>query len=180
MEDLQRFCVKIYAGDPGVDDQLFVPIFHDWIRDRALDDLVLFDVADYAHVPDSPGIVLVAHEAHFALDRSDGRFGLLVQRRVAGEGDSVATLTRAIRQGLRVAERLAGDARLGGRLRFDTAGLRVESNDRLRAPNTDQGWRAFEPVVRAAVAQAVPGKRTTVARVANDPRDRLAADVRVG
>jgi hypothetical protein len=56
----------------------------------------------------------------------------------------------------------------------------VESNDRLRAPNTDEGWRAFEPVVRAAVAQAVPGKRTTVARVANDPRDRLAADVRVG
>jgi hypothetical protein len=183
MNHLQRVCVKIYAPDPGVDDQLFVPIFHEWIRDRALDDLVLFDVADYAHVPEGPGVVLVTHDAHFALDRSDGRFGLLVQRRVPltrdGDGDAVATLALTIAQGLKVAERLAGDARLEGRLQFDASSLRVEANDRLRAPNTDAGYRAFEPVVRAAVAQALGAAQPGVTRVKNDPRDRLAADVKV-
>jgi hypothetical protein len=78
-----------------------------------------------------------------------------------------------------VAQRLASDARLAGRLRFDTTALRVEANDRLRAPNTEEGWRAFEPLVRAAAATALGAKRTTVARVQNDPRDRLAADVKV-
>ena len=60
---LQRICVKLYAPEPGIGDQDFVPIFHDWIRDQSLANLVLFDVADYAHVPESPGIVLVTHEA---------------------------------------------------------------------------------------------------------------------
>ena len=179
IDDLQRVCVKIYAPDPGVDDQVFVPIFHEWIRDGAFDDLVLFDVADYAHVPESPGVVLVTHDAHFALDRSDGRFGLLVQRRVPGDGDAVATLALTIRQGLEVAERLAGDARLEGQLEFDPSALRVEANDRLRAPNTDAGYRAFEPVVRAAAAQALGAAQPEVSRVRNDPRDRLTADVKV-
>jgi len=178
IDDLQRLCVKIYAPEPELDDQLFVPIFHEWIRDQVFDDLVLFDVADYAHVPESPGIVLVTHAAHFSLDRSDGRFGLLVQRRVSGTGDAVATLALTIRHGLEVAERLARDPRVAGKLRFDRATLRVEANDRLRAPNTDEGYRAFEPVVRSAVAQVL-GDGVTVARVANEPRERLAAEVRV-
>ena len=94
IEGLQRICLKLYAAEPGISDQVFVPIFHDWIRDQALEDLVLFDVADYAHVPESPGIVLVTHEASFSLDRSDGLFGLLAQRRVDGSGvaaDMIAT-----------------------------------------------------------------------------------------
>jgi hypothetical protein len=183
IEGLQRVCVKLYAPEPGVDDQVFVPIFHEWIRDGVFgDELVLFDVADYAHVPDGPGVVLVTHDAHFALDRSDGRFGMLVQRRVPptrdSDGDAVATLALTITQGLKVAERLATDPRLEGKLEFDRSSIRVEANDRLRAPNTDAGYGAFEPVVRDAVLRAL-GKRASVTRVANDPRDRLSADVRV-
>ena len=179
MEGLQRVCVKIYAEDPALDDQVFVPIFHDWIRDQVFDDLVLFDVADYAHVPESPGIVLVTHEAHFALDRSDGRFGLMVQRRVPGDGDATATLARTIRHGLQVADRLMHDPRVAGKLVFDTSAIRVEANDRLRAPNSEAGYEELVPVVRAAVAQALEGVDAQVSRVSNDPRDRLAVEVRI-
>ena len=171
--------MKIYAADPALDDQVFVPIFHDWIRDRAFDDLVLFDVADYALVPDGPGIVLVTHEAHFALDRSDGRFGLLVQRRVPGDGDAPANLARTIRHGMQVADRLARDPRVAGKLVFDTSAIRVEANDRLRAPNTEAGYEEFARVVRAAVSLALEGADSEVTRVSNDPRDRLAVDVRI-
>ena len=179
IDDLQRVCVKVYAPEAKVGDQEFVPIFHEWIRNKAIEGLVLFDVADYAHVPESPGVVLVAHEAHFALDRSDGRFGLLVQRRVDMGATSTEVIATTIRQALQVVDKLESDPRLAGRLRFDRSTLRVEANDRLRAPNTDDAWRAFEPVVKAAVAQASGDRGASVARVRNDPRDRLAADVKV-
>ena len=174
----RRVCVKLYAGETGIGDQVFVPIFQEWIRDQALDGLVLFDVADYAHVPDSPGIVLVTYETSFAMDRSDGRFGLLAQRRVAREGDSEAMVASTLEQTLRVAAKLEGDPRLAGKLEFDRSTIRVESNDRLRAPNTDEGYRVFEPVLKRAVAAVLPGKSPQVKRIANDPRDRLTVDVK--
>ena len=178
IDTLQRVCVKVYGPEPQVEDQEFVPIFHEWIRERAIEGLVLFDVADYAHVPESPGVVLVAHEAHFALDRSDGRFGLLVQRRVDMGAPSTEVIATTVKQALQVVEKLESDPRLRGRLRFDRSAVRVEANDRLRAPNTDDGWRAFEPVVKAGVAKA-GGAGARVSRVQNDPRDRLAADVQM-
>lgn len=176
--ELKRWCVKLYGDEPAVEDQAFVPIFHEWIRSRSIDGLVLFDVADYAHVPDSPGVVLVAHEAHIALDRSDERFGLLVQRRVDGPGTGEAVLADTVRIALTVADRLESDPRLAGKIRFDRSALRVEANDRLRAPNTEEGWKVIEPVVGRAVAAAFAGAPAAVARVRNDPRDRLSADVR--
>ena len=178
-KDLQRVCVKVYAPEPGVSDQLFVPIFHEWIRERSLPGLVLFDVADYAHVPDSPGIVLGTHEAHFSLDRSDGRFGLHVQRRVDAGLPTAEVIATTIRQALQVVDKLEADPRLAGKVAFDRSTLRVESNDRLRGPNSDQGWRAFEPVVKAGVVASTGDAGARVTRVKNDPRDRLTADVKV-
>ena len=178
-EGPQRICMKLYAAETGIGDHVYVPIFQEWIRDQALDSLVLFDVADYAHVPDSPGIVLVTHEATFALDRSDGRFGLLAQRRVNGKGDAVDTVASTLRQMLQVASKLEADPRLGGKLEFDRSVIRIEANDRLRAPNTEEGYRVLEPVVKKAVTAVLADKAPKVSRVPNDPRDRLAADVRV-
>ena len=180
IEHLQRICIKLYASEPGIGDQVFVPIFHDWIRNHAVEGVVLFDVADYAHVPDSPGIVLVSHEVHFSLDRSDGRFGLLVQRRVDGNGGARGVIAVMLRHGLEVATKLERDPRLAGKLKFDTSSVRIEANDRLRAPNTDGAYRAFGPLVRAAVAEIWGDRNLRVTRVTNDPRDRLAADVRIG
>jgi hypothetical protein len=180
VEDIQKVCVKVYAPEPrGVDDQTYVPIFHEWIRDRLMPEIVLFDVADYAHAPDSPGIMLVSHEVSFALDRSDGRFGILGQRRIAREGGVVDAISRTLRSTLQVAARLEQDGRLAGRLKFDPSTTRVESNDRLRAPNTDEGFRAFEPFVRKAVEAVYGGNVASSTRVANDPRDRLTVDVRL-
>ena len=180
IEGLQRICLKLYAAEPGISDQVFVPIFHDWIRDQALEDLVLFDVADYAHVPESPGIVLVTHEASFSLDRSDGLFGLLAQRRVDGSGVAADMIATTLRHALQVAAKLEGDPRLSGKLGFDRSRVLIAANDRLRAPNTDEGYHAFEPVVRAAIGAVFADSAPRVTRVTNDPRDRLAADVRVG
>ena len=51
----------------GVELEEFIPVFHDWIQTQQLAEL-LIDVADYRHVPHGPGVVLVAHDAHYAMD----------------------------------------------------------------------------------------------------------------
>ena len=180
MDDLYRVCVKLYAsnGSGLVEDAVFVEVFQEWIRDRALD-MVLFDVADYAHAPISPGIMLITDEANFALDRADGRFGLLGQRRKPIVGEAVAAISTTVAQVMEIAERLERDPRVAGRLSFDRSSLRIESNDRLRAPNTDEGYAGFEMLTRAALERARPGAGVELSRVANDPRDRLAVEARL-
>lgn len=179
---LYRVCVKLYspeATESGGDAAVYVPIFHEWIREQRLD-LVLIDVADYAHAPDSPGIMLISHEASFALDRADGRFGLLVQRRTPIEGTPADAVATTFRHAVEAATLLQDDPRLAGRLDFDAANPRIEANDRLRIPNSDEGFRLFEPVVREGVAAVRPGANVRISRVENDPRDRLAVQVRIG
>jgi hypothetical protein len=180
-DGLYRVCVKLYASeDSRIEDDAatFVPIFHEWIREGALD-LVLLDVADYAHAPDSPGIMLVAHEVSFALDSADGRFGLLAQRRVPVEGDGSHAIGTTLRHAMRVAALLETDPRVVGRLAFDASLVRVESNDRLRVPNTAAGFRALEGAARTAVELVYGDRSMQVTRVDNDPRDRLALEVKV-
>ena len=181
LDDFSRVCVKVYAHeghDLGNEAELLVPIYHEWIRDGALD-LVMLDVADYSHVPDGPGVMLVTHELNFAMDRSDGRLGLLAHRRIDFDGTGVEAVADTLVRALDFAGRLERDARLQGKLAFDPAALRIEANDRLQAPNSDEGYAAFEPLVREAVNRAFPGRVATVSRVGNDPRDRLATEVRV-
>jgi hypothetical protein len=178
-EGFYRVCVKLYASESKVDDDaaLFVPIFHEWIRDRALD-LVMLDVADYAHAPDSPGIVLVCHEVSFAVDRSDGRLGLLAQRRTPVDGSPEDAVARTLGHVLEVAKKLEADPRVSRVLKIDVSNARVESNDRLRLPNSDAGYAAFAPVVTEGVRRAT-GSPAVVTRVSNDPRDRLAVEARI-
>ena len=178
MNDLYRICVKLYASAASPRDETLVPVFHDWIRRRALD-VTLIDVADYAHVPESPGVMLIAHEASFSLDRADGRYGLLVQRRRPTPEGIDDVLQRTLRQALDVADKLEQEPRLKGKLSFDRSHVRVESNDRLLAPNDAASYATLATHVTSAAAAVFPASTVAVARVANDARDRLALEVRV-
>ena len=65
----QQLSVKIFAHDPAaVQPAAFIPIFHRWIQESRLADRLLIDVADYRHVANGPGVLLIGHEAHYALD----------------------------------------------------------------------------------------------------------------
>ena len=174
-----RVCVKLYASEEAIEDdaKLFVPIFHEWIREGAPGGLVLLDVADYAHVPESPGIMLICHEVNFSMDRADGRLGLLAQRRIPIDGSPVDVVAKTLRQVLEVASRLEQHPRVDGAFKLDAAVLRIEANDRLRLPNSDGGYEAFAPIIQEAVARVLGGAPPIVTRVENDPRDRLAVSV---
>ena len=79
--DTVKYELKFFLDDASeVELEEFIPVFHDWIQTQQIEEL-LIDVADYRHVPHGPGVVLVAHDAHYAMDLAEGRLGLLYSRR---------------------------------------------------------------------------------------------------
>jgi hypothetical protein len=159
----ERVQVKLYARDPAaVELERFVPVFHQWIRDDVLDELVL-DVVDYAHVHEGPGVVLVGHGSDYYVDFAEGRPGLLYSRKRSFEGDGPARLADAFARAVRACQLLEGDAAAGG-LRFRTDDILVRIPDRLHAPNTDATFEAVEPAMRELLGRLFGGAPLELAR----------------
>ena len=187
LEELQRIGLKLFFADGGAPQpRAVVPVFHRWIQTSAIKDQLLIDVADYEHVVDGPGIVLVAHEGIFSLDGDDGRMGLAYVRRQPSAGplaDRLRTITRTL---LAACQMLEDEAALGDRVRFRGDELHVFANDRLRSPNTAESLSAFEPAVRELSHSLYGDTSATVTPLPADRRERLgvrvtaaqAADVR--
>ena len=79
---LQKFGIKLYLKTNGsFASRDFIPVFHKWIQDKSLPGHLLIDVADYSHIPDGPGIMLIAHEGYVSLDQENQKPGLLYMRK---------------------------------------------------------------------------------------------------
>lgn len=135
---LQRFAVKIFAepasaGEPST----IIPVFHRWIQEKAVPGL-LIDVADYTHLVDGPSVLLVAHEANYALDETGGRPGLSYTRKQPLEGTFGERLGVAAAALIAAARRLEQDTSrmTGGGITFPGNEIEFASNDRLVAPRT--------------------------------------------
>ena len=135
---LQRFSLRIFAepasaGAPST----IIPVFHTWIQDHAVPGL-LIDVADYTHLVDGPSVLLVAHEANYALDETGGRPGLSYTRKQPLEGTLGERLAVAAAALITAARRLEQDtARMtGGGIVFPGNEIEFVANDRLAAPRT--------------------------------------------
>jgi hypothetical protein len=175
LPELQRVGVKIFCEDGARVDLLeFIPIFHRWIQAGVLDRLI--DVADYSHVPDGPGIILVAQRSIYGIDESAGRRGLVYYLRRPEEGPLAVHLAAAVRSALTAARMLTAEPELAGRLAFRGSALRLFANDRLAAPNTDETLAAFRPALTPLLAVLYPGSACTLAREP-DPRERFAVTV---
>jgi hypothetical protein len=176
--DLQRFCIKFYAQTPiKVDDAQFIDIFHTWIQRQVLPG-VLIDVADYRHIVRGPGVMLIGHEANLSIDRTDGRLGLVYQRKVEQQEPLPVRVLNAVEHTLGACELLENDTRLNGELSFSGNELLFVSNDRLRAPNNAKAERDLQEAL-AAVAQELYGRQDVrVDSDTPDPRGRTGLRVR--
>src|SRR5437867_6303133 len=117
----KRLAIKLFTARPLAQDGLaaFIGVFHGFIQRAAVPGL-LIDVADYAHVPDGPGVILIGHEVDYGIDLAGGRTGLLTTRKRAGDAglpdlfrDALAkalTAARAIEADDTVSVRFAPDA----------------------------------------------------------------------
>ena len=179
MPDPYKIIVKLFAAEDTFAPAEFVPLFHQWIQNQSLPGHLLIDVADYAHVVDGPGTLLVASEANIHMDRGEGRLGLMYVRKrpIAGATSIGQVLHGVFAHARAAAQLLEQDAALGGRLRFRTDEVSVRFNDRLLAPNTPEAVADFQPHVAAAAAELF-GRPVTVTPHNTSPRQLL--ELRVG
>src|SRR5579862_4031689 len=150
--------LKIYAtpaAAKAVEVEAVIPVFHRWLKDHVLPELVI-DVANYGHVPEGPGVVLIGHGTDYFMDLGEGRLGLLHNRKRTGPaaGERLSDLAR---RALHAAALLEKEAALGGKLTFATNELLFRINDRLAAPNTDATFAALKGELEALGKQLFAG-----------------------
>lgn len=167
--ELQHVNVKLLIKDPAsVDLAAIVPVFHRWIQGQVCDEL-LIDVADYSHVPNGPGILLVGHEADYAVDNTDGRLGVRYNRKAPLAGSNADRLRQAFESALRAAQRLEEEPTLNGTVVSDGHELEVFFNDRLLTPNDPETRSAVEPELKRFLDLWLGEKRYTISAL-EDPR----------
>jgi hypothetical protein len=169
----QKLQLKIYAtpASAKVEPEALIPVFQRWIKDHVLPELMI-DVANYGHVPEGPGVVLIGHGADYFMDEGEGRLGLLHNRKRAGvaEGERLNDLARRT---LHAAALLEKEPALGGKLTFATNELLFRINDRLVAPNTDATFASVKGELEALGKQLFAGP-FELARVGG-PKELLSA-----
>ena len=148
----QRVAAKFLLDDPTAPVMLapFIGIFHRFIQQGVLDGL-LVDVADYSHVPNGPGIVLIGHDVDYGLDLVGGMAGLLTLRKRYSGFSTAEVATDTLRKSLAAMAALESEAE--AKVAFDTGAVTIELFDRLASPNTDSGFetrrKEIEPVADA-------------------------------
>lgn len=173
----KRISVKFFTANQSADEVNFaalIPVFHKWIQEHSVEGMLL-DVADYKHVPNGPGIMLISHEGDYALDLKDGRAGLLYVRKWELGANLNEALSLVFRLALQAGQLLEQEESLGG-LRFDPQQAEITFLDRLNFPNNPQSFAAVQAEV-SAFADGLFGAAEVLA-LTNDPRHCLTLRLR--
>ena len=174
----QKIQLKLFlTDDSALDLHDVIPVFHRWIQQQTVGGL-LIDVANYAHVPSGPGVMLIGHEVDYAIDLSDGRTGLLHTRkpsRTAGNQSFAQELQTAINALFAARDALTNDPALN--LQFSPHELELRIADRLLAPNTASAFDALRADLQAAFVATVGP--VSLERVINDNRRPLTVRVKL-
>ncbi len=172
----QKLQVKFFAN-AEISETALVPVFHDWIRERVVPDELLIDVADYSHVPDGPGVMIIGHHADYAVDRDDRRQGFTYSRKRLAEGEFEARVEDTFRRALRSCVRLEGTAGLSAS--FGTGEVVFRIQDRLLAPNDEATFAAVRPALEKTLQKLYPGQTAKTESV-GAPREPLTLRITVG
>ncbi len=170
----KRISVKFFTtrSESGVELEPFIPLFHRFIQQASVEGL-LFDVADYAHVPTGPGVVLIGHEVDYGIDSSGGRTGLLTVRKRAGDLPLAELLVDTLRKALGVVQAIEEDG--SAKIQFALDRVEIQILDRLFAGNDAAGYEVVEGEVES-VASRLFG-RATLSLAATDARKPLTIEV---
>jgi hypothetical protein len=174
--DLHKFGIKFFAqGAERLDILKLIPIYHRWIQQSALEDL-LIDVADYSHVPSGPGVMLIAHEGNYALDETGHERGVVYYSKQKLSGDLSERFAQVAHRALKAAELMSAAEDLEGALQVPGNRLQFFANDRLVAPNTDEVYAGLEPAFKAFLERLYAGAPYKLEREA-DRKERLSVRV---
>ncbi len=175
--ELQHFTVKIPVADSlGIDPAKAVDLFHGWVAAQSIPGVLLVDVAELLHVPDGPGVVAVGHEADYALDHTDGIWGVLHRRKAVLAGDNRERLAQAFEGACLAGARL--ESAFPGKLKFSRTEFELIVNDRGLAPNTPETCAAAIPGLEGALRSLLGHGEFVLTRQHRDPRQRFGVMVK--
>ncbi len=170
----QRLALRLSLVTPIADLEPAIGVFHRCLQRGWLEGALL-DVADYRHVPQGPGVMLVGHDVDLGLEHEAL---VLVRKRSAGD-DAAAQLSDLLRMAAVAVSAFAYDGTLD--VDVDLGRPTVTLLDRALA--ADLGDAAVEALA-AAVAPALDaayGTAPDVAAIAtDDPRHAPALRADVG
>ena len=141
--DLQKFGIKFYLkNEKSFSSKNYIPLFHGWIQDKSIFDHLLIDVADYSHVIDGPGVMLIAHEGHFSLDQEGLLPGMMYMRKMNLEGDFSERFSKVFSIAVEGVKLLIAE-----QLEFCQTSFRFIANDRRLASNTMENQNMYKEKV---------------------------------
>ena len=171
--NVQHINVKFFIENAeAVNLADYAAVFNSWIQKHTLQEL-LVDVADYLHVHNGPGIMLIGHEADYSLDQRAGRLGLLYNRKEQLPGTTQEKLAQAIRAALNAAQLLEKE----NSLKFNGSEAQLIVNDRLLVPNTAKSFEALEPDLKEFFDRLYNGHDYSLTHQA-DPRERFTVNIK--
>jgi hypothetical protein len=172
---LQKINVKFFAEPPNRAPLAdFIDLFHGWIQST---DGIYHDVADYTHMQEGPGVLLVADDANVSIDESENRRGLLFSQKKPLSGSNHEKLVAVLRAALENCRRLEDETQSKGSIRFSGNEVKVAINDRLQAPNTDDTFNEIRPDIETVAQRLFDGSAYTLHRDA-DWRKRFNVTIR--
>ena len=166
--NLQHIAVKIFARPPcQVDPASLIPVFHGWIQRKVMEGMLLVDVADYAHVPEGPGVLLLGREGYFGFGSDYGGAGLIYANKRSATGTTQDRLHQSLHRALTAAKLLADEPTVAGKLRFDPGQLLIAVDDRLEAPNTADSFAALKGDIEKVLTDLYDASDAALEQVEN-------------
>ena len=167
---IKKLNLKLFIENPeALDIDAVIPVFHGWIRDNLLEGLPI-DVADYKHVPNGPGLMLIGHDGDYAIDFANGRSGLWYshKREWSAATDLQGQIRLAWERLIHAAQLLENDPTLA--IRFSVAELELTLADRLNAPNNATTFALVRDDVQAVLSELLGGAAVGLAWTNEDVR----------
>jgi hypothetical protein len=129
-------------------------------------------------VKEGPGVLLIAHEANYSLDETDGKRGLLYLQKRPGEKTAGEHLRTAFRRAFQTCRLLEEDTQFKGKLKFNSLHFRVFINDRLTAPYGAKNHEELEGDLRPFLDKLFGGAPYLILPE-KDPKKRVGFEVKV-
>jgi hypothetical protein len=173
----KNLAAKLFVSSPNgaVLDGL-VPVFHEWIRSKKMEGDLLLDVVTYEHVPDGPGVMLIADRAHYHLDMRWGQPGIRYVKKDPPGQDTEARLRWVLLHAVEAAKALEAENRVS--LRFGTAGFEIEVLDRPWLETTPEAISQIHDTLTRLVSGLGLEGAVSVERVSTrDAREPLAFSI---
>ena len=168
--ELQRVNVKLFTDAPEqVVLDPFLDIFARW-REDAGHPSRWVDLADYAHIPRGPGVMIIGKQGNLALDLADPGPGILYANKENLEGTVEDRILETFRRCLALTAVLTAEPEYPSDLKPRPGFWELSFNDRLETPNTDATDRLLRPAVEATVGRLLGTDHTLIRQT--DPQRR--------